>query len=376
MKTEGSEQAVAQLQESLGACPKCGSFVFEVTDNYVCEKSVITDAHPALSCDFKCGKVVLKQVVTREQMSKLLTSGRTDLLKGFTSVRDQRQFAAHLIWNTLDGMVEFELESDAAKNSLRSNAGGEKKSTLFKRAPGLDVVATMTQLREDPPGRDASARKKLIRLLGQSDCPHALLLWAALNGDREMKARVAANDASPRDVIGVLMADVDEAAWCVFAVLERTELLQEFVLDTFGENHALSHCRSVEELLFEPSESESRSRWKVEVPKQGHCKYLQAELIRIEWRFLTMLQQGQSYDLRLHEQMFLTLYRSVDALGGISSLSRKILGALLRWEQLGMRSGKDRPVDDGDVRGLSIVVVVEACLHHLTTPVEFEPNYL
>ena len=375
MKAEGSTAVVAQLQESLGACPKCGSLVFEVTDNYVCEKSVITDTHPAPSCDFKCGKLVLKQAVTREQMSKLLATGRTDLLKGFTSMRDQRLFAARLMWNALDGLVEFELESEAVKPATHISAV-DKKSTLFKRASGVDLVATVTQLREDPPGRDASGRKKLIRLLGKSDCPHALLLWAAVEGDREMKATVAANDASPRDVLGVLMADADEAAWCVFAVLERTELLQEFVLDTFGENHALSHCRSVEELLFEPSESESRSRWKVEVPKQGHCRYLQAELIRIDWRFATMLQHRQSYDLRLHEQMFITLYRSVDALEGISSLSRQILCALLRWEQLGMRSGKDRPVDDGDVRGLSFGLVVEACLHHLSTPVEFEPNYL
>jgi hypothetical protein len=325
---------------------------------------------------FKCGKLVLKQAVTREQISKLLATGRTDLLKGFTSMRDQHLFAAHLMWNALDGLVEFELESEAEKHTPRFKPGGEKKSTLFKRASGVDVVAAVTQLREDPPGRDASGKKKLIRLLGNSDCPHALLLWAAVEGDREMKATVAANDSSPRDVLGVLMADADEAAWCVFAILERTEVVQAFVLDTFGENHSFSHCRSVEELFFEPSESESRLRWKVEVPEQGPCRYLQAELIRIEWRFLTMLQQGQSYDLRLHEQMFLTLYRSVDALEGISSLSRQILCALLRWEQLAMRSGKDRPVDDGDVRGLSFGLVVEACLHHLSTPVEFEPNYL
>lgn len=376
MKAKGNTAMVAQLQESLGACPKCGSLVFEVTDNYVCENSVMSDAHPEPSCDFKCGKLVLKQAVTREQISKLLATGRTDLLKGFTSMRDQHLFAAHLMWNALDGLVEFELESEAVKHTPRFKPGGEKKSTLFKRASGVDVVAAVTQLREDPPGRDAIGKKKLIRLLGNSDCPHALLLWAAVEGDREMKATVAANDSSPRDVLGVLMADADEAAWCVFAILERTEVVQAFVLDTFGENHSFSHCRSVEELFFEPSESESRLRWKVEVPEQGPCRYLQAELIRIEWRFLTMLQQGQSYDLRLHEQMFLTLYRSVDALEGISSLSRQILCALLRWEQLAMRSGKDRPVDDGDVRGLSFGLVVEACLHHLSTPVEFEPNYL
>ena len=40
-------------QESLGACPKCGSAVFEHGKNYVCSKSVPTLEQPTPSCDFK-----------------------------------------------------------------------------------------------------------------------------------------------------------------------------------------------------------------------------------------------------------------------------------------------------------------------------------
>lgn len=91
-------------------------------------------------------------------------------------MRDQRLFAARLMWNALDGLVEFELESEAVKQAPHISAV-DKKNTLFKRASGVDVVATVTQLREDPPGRNASGRKKLIRLsvgYGSSTCAFAL----------------------------------------------------------------------------------------------------------------------------------------------------------------------------------------------------------
>ncbi|MEY4364484.1 MAG: topoisomerase 3, partial [Pseudomonadota bacterium] len=41
----------------LGACPKCGSPVHEHGSNYVCSKSVPTNAQPTPSCDFKSGRV-------------------------------------------------------------------------------------------------------------------------------------------------------------------------------------------------------------------------------------------------------------------------------------------------------------------------------
>ncbi|MBA3058989.1 MAG: DNA topoisomerase III [Gammaproteobacteria bacterium] len=95
-------------QESLGACPKCGSAVFEHGKNYVCEKSVPTDAQATPSCDFKTGQVILQQPVEREQMRKLLATGKTDLLDKFVSMRTRRGFKAMLAWDAEAGKVNFE----------------------------------------------------------------------------------------------------------------------------------------------------------------------------------------------------------------------------------------------------------------------------
>src|SRR5262249_51452483 len=64
-------------QESLGHCPKCGGHVYEHGASYVCQHAV--GAH--ITCDFKSGKVILQQPVAREQMHKLLATGKTDLLE-------------------------------------------------------------------------------------------------------------------------------------------------------------------------------------------------------------------------------------------------------------------------------------------------------
>ena len=95
-------------QQSLGACPKCGGAVYELGKNYVCEKSVPTLAQPLPSCDFKTGQVILQQPVEREQMVKLLGTGKTDLLDKFVSMRTRRAFKAHLAWDQSAGKVNFE----------------------------------------------------------------------------------------------------------------------------------------------------------------------------------------------------------------------------------------------------------------------------
>ncbi|MFZ2293813.1 MAG: DNA topoisomerase III, partial [Polaromonas sp.] len=95
-------------QESLGPCPKCGSAVYELGKNYVCEKSVPTAAQPTPSCDFKTGQVILQQPIEREQMVKLLATGKTDLLDKFVSMRTRRGFKAMLAWDAEAGKVNFE----------------------------------------------------------------------------------------------------------------------------------------------------------------------------------------------------------------------------------------------------------------------------
>ncbi len=95
-------------QVSLGKCPKCGGAVFEHGKNYVCDKSVPTLAQATPSCDFKTGQIILQQPVTREQVVKLLGTGKTDLLDKFVSMRTRRPFKAMLAWDAEAGKVGFE----------------------------------------------------------------------------------------------------------------------------------------------------------------------------------------------------------------------------------------------------------------------------
>ncbi len=95
-------------QQSLGPCPRCASRVLELGKNYVCEKSVPTLAQPTPTCNFKTGQVILQQPIEREQMQKLLESGKTDLLDKFVSMRTRRPFKAMLAWDKEADKVNFE----------------------------------------------------------------------------------------------------------------------------------------------------------------------------------------------------------------------------------------------------------------------------
>jgi DNA topoisomerase-3 len=93
----GQENGAAQPvdfsgQEPLGKCPKCGGRVFELGMSYVCENSV----GPNKTCAFRAGKVILQQPLDGEQVKKLLSTGKTDLLPRFIS-RKGRPFRAFLV---------------------------------------------------------------------------------------------------------------------------------------------------------------------------------------------------------------------------------------------------------------------------------------
>ena len=89
-------------KEPLGKCPKCGSNVYDGGMNYVCEKQ----AGAEKTCDFRSGKIILQQEISPEQVKKLLTEHKTDLLKGFVSKKTNRKFEAFLI--VKDGKTAFE----------------------------------------------------------------------------------------------------------------------------------------------------------------------------------------------------------------------------------------------------------------------------
>jgi len=136
-------------QQSLGPCPRCGSRVFELGKNYVCEKSVPTLEQPTPSCTFKTGQVILQQPIEREQMHKLLETGKTDLLDKFVSMRTRRPFKAMLAWDKEADKVNFEFAPSkfpprkpaAAKTGTVKTPFGKTVAVKAAKAPAAKKVA-------------------------------------------------------------------------------------------------------------------------------------------------------------------------------------------------------------------------------------------
>jgi len=82
---------------------------------YVCENSV----GPNKVCDFRSGKAILQRPIEREQMKKLLETGKTDLLERFIS-RKGRPFKAFLVLtDKKDVGFEFEKREPKAKRDRK-----------------------------------------------------------------------------------------------------------------------------------------------------------------------------------------------------------------------------------------------------------------
>jgi DNA topoisomerase-3 len=157
-------------QPSLGKCPKCGSPVHEHGSNYVCAKAVPTAAQPTPSCDFKSGKIILQQPVDAEQITKLLETGKTDLLDKFVSNRTRRTFKAFLSWNAEEGKVGFEFEPRASKFPPRKTAPAKaaapaKKAAAAKKAPAKKAT-TPKAPRKTASGGGATPSAALAAVIG------------------------------------------------------------------------------------------------------------------------------------------------------------------------------------------------------------------
>ena len=150
-------------QQSLGACPKCASGVFELGKNYVCEKSVPTLAQATPSCDFKTGQVILQQPIEREQMTKLLATGKTDLLDKFVSMRTRRAFKAMLAWDAEAGKVNFEFAPSKFPPRKTAAGAAAARSGTIKTPFGKTVAvkaapAAKTPAAKKTPARSAAAK--------------------------------------------------------------------------------------------------------------------------------------------------------------------------------------------------------------------------
>lgn len=201
-------------QESLGSCPVCGAPVFEHGANYVCSKAVPTAAQPTPSCTFKSGKVILQQPVAREQMNKLLATGKTDLLDKFVSMRTRRSFKAFLAWDKEAGKVNFEFEQRESKYPPRKTGGATakaapaKKAAAAKKAPAAKKAAAPKAPRKTTAATGKQPSAALAAVIGEGAVSRPEVvkkLWDYIKAhglqDAKDKRKVNA-DAKLRPVFG------------------------------------------------------------------------------------------------------------------------------------------------------------------------------
>jgi DNA topoisomerase-3 len=92
--------------------------------------------------------VILQQPIAREQMTKLLASGATDLLEGFVSNKTRRKFKARLAWDAKEGKVVFAFEPRPG-----AAAGEAGRPAQRRRSPSLAKKAAAEGARRKSPRR-------------------------------------------------------------------------------------------------------------------------------------------------------------------------------------------------------------------------------
>jgi DNA topoisomerase-3 len=118
-------------QEALGKCPKCGSPVYESGMNYICEKAARREG-----CAFRTGKIILQRAIERDQVKKLLATGKTDLIDKFISKKG-RPFKAFLVV-TPEKKVGFEFEP---KGPRKTGAAKTKEPAVKIDLKGAEPLA-------------------------------------------------------------------------------------------------------------------------------------------------------------------------------------------------------------------------------------------
>jgi DNA topoisomerase-3 len=124
---------------------------------YVCEKAV----GAAKSCDFRSGKVILQQEISRAEMQKLLDTGKTSLLKGFVSNRTRKKFSAYLV-REASGKVGFEFEQRAPKAPKAAAAVEAAEAPKAAKPAAVKKVgtgATAAKATKKPAAKKAPAKK-------------------------------------------------------------------------------------------------------------------------------------------------------------------------------------------------------------------------
>jgi C-terminal repeat of topoisomerase len=326
-------------QSSLGSCPKCGGSVFENEQKFVCEKSIASSEDVKETCDFSLARTLLKQSVSREQFIKLLDTGKTDLLKGFVSLRTNKPFRARLIWDSVEGRVKLQppekkemvskssamvssrhLEKERRRKLLRAlpvcvqnfhstyqSASCEFLEQVFKLNESLVDLSDTSPV----PASLIDALRKVdqsifCNFLSRGNCPDWLGIWIAKHGRKEQqyaylfRPSVEAEMTLP-DRISSRPPGVRQLFWSSKSAVIFNTLLDSddelylkwasdigFDIDVNLENSKSEDesdfvsvpRRQVEHWIENVLDPVIKTLWKEHVPKKGACAVLQGELAR------------------------------------------------------------------------------------------------
>jgi DNA topoisomerase-3 len=99
--------------EAIGLCPICHKGqVYVLTRSFACENSIQTPQ----TCSFRVSKTILHREIPKEQVEKLIATGKTDLLHRFISKKG-RPFSAYL--KLENGKIGFEFEERKPKSKKK-----------------------------------------------------------------------------------------------------------------------------------------------------------------------------------------------------------------------------------------------------------------
>ena len=116
------------------------------------------------TCDFRSGKVILQQEISREEMQKLLETGKTSLLRGFVSNKTRRKFSAFLVRDAATGKVSFEFEPRVAKAGTKAGTRATAKPTgAVTEKVGDDETAEGTAKTPAPAVKKPPAAKRAAK---------------------------------------------------------------------------------------------------------------------------------------------------------------------------------------------------------------------
>jgi hypothetical protein len=103
-------------QPAIGACPHCGGAVHERAMRYTCANATSAES----TCNFRVQKLWCGRTISRDEVSQLIATGRTELLEGFRG-KSGRPFTASLIVGP-DGKVAFEFGNAPTRRTPRRSS--------------------------------------------------------------------------------------------------------------------------------------------------------------------------------------------------------------------------------------------------------------